>query len=340
MSWTILIPDRISEVGEPEQTVFGQDAEWITPSATEASDIPNKDWKRADAILAWHDLEYDHELIERLDNCKILVRVGVGYDNVDLGAAADAGIPVCNVPDYGTNDVADHTMALMLSLWRGIPYYNERAKNSNQGWKWESDISMRRLNNARLAIIGFGRIGTAVAHRARGFGMDTVVYDPYLPDGYEKSVAVERVRDLKEALRNADIVTIHTPLTAETEMMVDQSFLSVMNDDSVLINTARGRLVSLDALYDVLRNGTLRAAGLDVLEQEPPESDHPLIKAWRQQPSWIQGRLTITPHAAFYCDEALTEMREKAARTAYVYLNTNQLWNCVNESEFKKTNIF
>jgi len=330
MSWIILIPDRLESPGEPERDVFGSDVEIVTPQATTVSEVDPEIWLNANAILAWHDLEYDAELFERLERCQILVRIGVGYDNVNLRAAAEAGIPVCNVPDYGTNDVADHTLSLMLSLWRGVPYYNERIRHSNDGWKWETEISMRRLTDARLAIIGLGRIGTAVARRAKAFGMDVVAYDPYVPDGYEKSLGVDRERELGSTIENADIVTFHTPLTDETEQMADSTFFDQLQDDAVVVNTARGGVIDLDVLYEELKSGRVRAAGLDVLEEEPPEQEHPLINAWRRRDPWIQGRLILTPHAAFYCDEAIVEMRTKAALTARDYLVNETLRNCVN----------
>lgn len=330
MPWTILIPDRLDSPGEPERDVFGSDVEILTPQATTVSEVDREIWQRADSILAWHDLEYDAELFEQLERCQILVRIGVGYDNVDLQAASEAGIPVCNVPDYGTNDVADHTLSLMLSLWRGVPYYNDRIRRSNDGWKWETEISMGRLTDARLAIIGLGRIGTAVARRAKAFGMDVVAYDPYVPDGYEKSLGIDRERELGSTIENADIVTFHTPLTDETEQMADSTFFDQLQDDAVLVNTARGGIINLDVLYDELKSGGIRAAGLDVLEEEPPDPEHPLIEAWRQQAPWIRGRLVLTPHSAFYCDEAITEMRTKAALTAREYLESGTLRNCVN----------
>lgn len=337
MSWTVLIPDRLESVGDPERNVFGPNINILTPNATHVSEVDTADWKRADAILAWHDLKYDAELIDQLDKCKILVRVGVGYDNIDLQAAADNGIPVCNVPDYGTNDVADHTMALLLSLWRGIPYYNNRVHHSNDGWKWEAGISMQRLNSARLVIIGLGRIGTAVAQRAKTFGIDIVAYDPYIPDGYEKSLGIGRTRKLKEAIEAADIVTFHTPLTEETRGMADEEFFKALKDDAVVVNTARGEIIDLDALYNALKSGTVRAAGLDVLEEEPPNRDHPLIAAWKNNENWLEGRLSLTPHAAFYCEEALTEMRTKAAETAYELLVNDTLRNCVNKNYLQRS---
>ena len=327
----VLIPDRLEPPADVEREVFGENVTIHTPNATEPSEISDSMWAEADVILAWHDLSFDEELLSKLESCQIIVRVGVGFDNVDLEVAGELGIPVCNVPDYGTNDVADHSMSLMLSLWRGVPYYNDRLKQSHNGWTWETEISMRRLTSAKLAIIGLGRIGTAVARRANAFGMDVIAYDPYVPDGYEKSIGINRARTLEDAISSADIVTFHTPLTDETRGMADEEFFEVLKDDAVVVNTARGEIIELDALHAALESGTVRAAGLDVLEQEPPDRDHPLIKAWSDDQDWIQGRLLLTPHASFYCNESVEEMRRKAALTGYEFVENNELRNCVNE---------
>lgn len=328
---TVLIPDRLEPPADVEASVFGEDATIYTPEATNPEQIPDSLWAEADVVLAWHDLEFDRKLLSKMESCEILVRVGVGFDNVNLAAAGEFGIPVCNVPDYGTNDVADHTLSLLLSLWRGIPYYNDRVKRSNDGWTWQVDIPMRRLTDARLAVVGLGRIGTAVVRRVTAFGVDVVAYDPYVPDGYEKSLGIDRVRELDAAIKNADAVTFHTPLTEETHGLADQDFFEALKDGAVVVNTARGKIIELDALHDALRSGSVRAAGLDVLQQEPPDPDHPLISAWRAEEEWIEGRLQLTPHAAFYCEEALEEMRRKAAQTGYECVNEKRLRNCVNE---------
>jgi D-3-phosphoglycerate dehydrogenase len=160
--------------------------------------------------------------------------------------------------------------------------------------------------------------------------MDVVAYDPYVPDGYEKSLGIDRERELGSTIENADIVTFHTPLTDETEQMADSTFFDQLQDDAVVVNTARGGIIDLDVLYEELKSGGVRAAGLDVLEEEPPNPEHPLIKAWRQQAPWIRGRVVLTPHSAFYCDEAIAEMRTKAALTAREYLENGTLRNCVN----------
>jgi len=328
----VLIPDRLDEPADIEKTIFDENVSISLPTAADTSEVSDLLWETADVILAWHDLDFDQKLIHKLKSCKIIVRVGVGVDNVDLESAGDFGIPVCNVPDYGTNDVADHTMSLVLSLWRGVPYYNNRLKQSNDGWTWETDISMRRLTSAKLVVIGLGRIGTAVARRAKAFGINVTAYDPYVPDGYEKSLGIKRSRELEKAIKDADIVTFHAPLTEETQNMADQEFFQKLQNDAAIVNTARGEIIDLDALYEGLRSGTIRAAGLDVLEQEPPDPEHPLISAWRRNEQWIQGRLLLTPHAAFYCEEALKEMRRKAAQTGYDYITDGTLRNCVNKS--------
>jgi lactate dehydrogenase-like 2-hydroxyacid dehydrogenase len=330
---TVLIPDRLEPPADIEQQVFGEKATIHTPAVTDATAIETSLWETADVVLAWHDLEFDEELLSKLDSCKILVRVGVGYDNVDLTAAGEVGIPVCNVPDYGTNDVADHTMALLLTLWRGVPHYNDRFKQSQHDWRWETDLPMQRLTSATMAVIGLGRIGMAVARRAKAFGIDVVAYDPYLPDGYDKSLGIDRARTLEAAVSNADIVTFHTPLTDETHHMANREFFDMMPDNTVVVNTARGEIIDLDALHKALQSGTVRAAGLDVVETEPPDPDHPLIVDWRNNAEWLHGRLLFTPHAAFYCDESLAEMREKAAQTANEFITEGELRNCVNENK-------
>jgi len=183
-----------------------------------------------------------------------------------------------------------------------------------------------------LGIIGLGRIGTATALRAKAFGMRVVFYDPYIPDGQDKALGVTRCYELADLLAQADVVSIHTPLTSETRGMANAAFFSMLKPGAIFINTARGAIVDLDALTEALRSGQVGAAGLDVLPQEPPDPDHPLIRAWRARESWIAYRLIITPHAAFYCEEAYREMRMKAALEAKRVLAGQKPRNCVNEA--------
>tara|TARA_B100001750_G_scaffold245863_1_gene266560 strand:+ start:565 stop:1554 length:990 start_codon:yes stop_codon:yes gene_type:complete len=315
MNKTILIPDRIKENIEIEKKVFGDGYNIIAKGCVDKNDIPLDIWKSADAILAWHDIKYDAELISQLENCRVIVRVGVGYDNVDLEAAKKNKIIVCNVPDYGTNDVADHTIALLLNLARGVKAFNDEIKN-NFSWDWNSIGVLRRLSGQKIGLIGLGRIGNAVALRAKAFGLNVSFFDPYLSTGIEKVFGFNRYLNILDMISSCDIVSFHTPLTKETKNMADDNFFSNMKKESILLNTARGEIVNLDSLYKALKKGVVKMAGLDVLGCEPPDKNHPLISAWYKEDSWIKNRLILTPHAAFYNNESYIEMREKAANEA------------------------
>lgn len=333
--WTVLIPDRLTPPADVEEAVLGPEVEVVLGSASNTSKIPDRLWRMADGILAWHEIQISREVVAKLDRCKAIVRCGVGYDNVDLQAAGERGIPVCNVPDYGTNDVADHAVALILTLARGVYAFSEKVRESNQYWNWGAAGNLHRLTGATLGIIGLGRIGTAVALRAKTFGMRVVAYDPYIPDGRDKALGVERVYELKGLLPQADIISFHTPLTQETRYMADEAFFAMLKPGAIVVNTARGPIIKLDALEAALRDNSVGAAGLDVVEMEPPEPTHPLVRAWRNREEWIAYRLVITPHAAFVCEEAYNELRLKAAMTARRALEGAPLRNVVNASFLK-----
>lgn len=314
MSYSILIPDRLQEPAEIEQSVFGAEANIQLFQAVSADQIEDKIWNECDAVLAWHEIVYNRDLLSKMTKCKVIVRVGVGYDNVDIEAAAEFGITVCNVPDYGTDDVADHAMALLLSLSRGIVNYNEETKRGN--WSWENNDYLRRIKGSTLGIIGLGRIGSALVFRAKGFGLNICFYDPYKPYGIEKSFSIERADSLEELANKSNIVSVHAPLTPETRNMLNGEFFNSCRDNTILINTARGAIVDLDALYNAMIIGKVRYAGLDVLPIEPPQLNHPLIKAWKSEDRELSGRIIITPHSAFYNQDSFIEMRKKAAEEA------------------------
>ena len=211
--YKVLIPDRSIDA-DVEKKVFGDRYEILTPNVKQLSEIEDRVWSSVDGILVWHDFEYKKETISKLINCKGIVRVGTGYDNIDLKAAAEYGIIISNVPDYGTNDVADHTWALILALERGILLFNYKILNRGP-WSWELGTNLERIQHRTIGIIGLGRIGTAVALRAKAFGMDVVFYDPYISIGIEKSLMISRVHQLKDLLKKSDIITIHPEATSD-----------------------------------------------------------------------------------------------------------------------------
>jgi D-3-phosphoglycerate dehydrogenase/C-terminal binding protein len=308
--WQIVIPDRVSPPADVEQEVFGDRAIVTALEAHTAADLRGRH-ASADAILAWHDLIWDADALASMPRCKALVRVGVGFDNVDLAAARRQGIVVSNVPDYGTHDVADHAMALLLSLARGLAGSDRVAREG--AWRWGLVPSFR-LTEKWLGIVGLGRIGTAVALRAKAFGLRVGFHDPYKPSGWDKALGLVRFGSLDELARTCDVVSLHTPLTEETRGMIGRAFFAAARPGLVLINTARGPVIDWGAFRAAFEEGRVACAGLDVLPVEPADRADPLIAAWMA--GALSERLIVTPHCAFYSPEAVIEMRRKAAEEA------------------------
>jgi D-3-phosphoglycerate dehydrogenase/C-terminal binding protein len=310
--WSIVIPDRLSPPADIEQEVFGARAVVTVLEAKREADLRGR-IEHADAILAWHDLRWTADILESMHRCKVLVRIGVGFDNVDLETARRRGIVVCNVPDYGTHDVADHAMALLLSLARGLDGNNRIARAGAWGWGL---VPSFRLTGKTLGIVGLGRIGTATAMRAKAFGLDVGFYDPYKPSGWDKALGLRRFTSLDALARTSHIVSLHTPLTAETHGLINERFFTNARDGFVLINTARGPVVDWPSFTAAFAAGKVAAAGFDVLPVEPPMPDDALVKRWMEGHPEVRDRMLVTPHCAFYSQEALHEMRRKAAEEA------------------------
>lgn len=274
----------------------------------------------AQAVILWHGLRVDRPTIAGFRQCRAVIRNGVGYDTVDLDAAAERGIAVCNVPDYGTEEVADHALALILALYRQIFPLDAEAKRL--GWRIGCQSRMRRLRTQVLGIVGLGRIGIATALRAKAFGFRVVFFDPYVPTGLHKAVGVERVDSLDELLRLADVVSIHCPLTTETRGFIGERELALMKPSAFLVNTARGDIVQKAPLFRALREGRLTGAGLDVVEDEP----------LRTAEEASTPNLIVTCHAAFCSPEGMIEMRSTSARIARAAVLGEPVWNQVNRT--------
>ncbi len=327
MTMNILIPDVTKPPADIEREIFGVAANIVLGEATHSEMISDEIWQECNAVLAFDQLDYDKKLLSKLSNCKVIVRVGVGYDNVDIVEAKKKNIVVCNVPDYGTEDVADHAMALLLSLVRGLPEYTRKVKLRD----WDRRNSMTfRLRDKVMGIIGMGRIGTATAMRSKAFGMKVIFYDPYINDGYDKALGVGRAWSLEEIAKTADVISLHTPLTHETREMINEGFFMQSNKKPIIINTARGPIIEISALEKAMREGVVKAAGLDVLPVEPSDDSQQLIVDWENEEEWLRGRLLLTPHVSFCCPEAFAEMRKKASLEALRVFNREKARNCVN----------
>jgi phosphoglycerate dehydrogenase-like enzyme len=272
----------------------------------------------ADALILWHGPLVDAAIVSRMRNCRAIIRNGVGYDSVDIAAAASAGIPVCNVPDYGTEEVADHAIALTLALYRQLFPLDAEAKQL--GWKINVAGRMRRLRTQTFGVVGLGRIGTATALRAKAFGFRVVFFDPYVPVGTHKAVGVERMGSLTELLEASDTVSIHCPSNAETRGMIGGNEIARMKPGAFLVNTARGDIVQKAPVLAALRRGHLAGAGLDVVEDEP----------LRTAEEAATPNLICTCHAAFCSPEGMVEMRSTSAKIARAAVTGQPVWNRVN----------
>lgn len=245
----------------------------------------------ADAILIT-GAAVSREVLRALPNLRAIVRYGVGLDNVDLEAAEELGVEVRNVQGYCTEEVADHALGLLLGLVRRICHFAQRTRAGS--WGAGRDVQIPRLRGRRAGIIGLGAIGSALATRLQALGMQVVACDPYLPPGTARELGVELVK-LNELLASCDVVSINCPLSDETRHLIGGGELSVMKRSAILINTARGAIIDEQALIEALEAGEIAAAGLDVLEPEPPEEGNPL-------PS--MASVIVTPHVAWQSEQS------------------------------------
>jgi C-terminal binding protein len=240
------------------------------------------------------------------------------------------------VPDYGTMEVADHAVTLALTLRRGILLHHA-AQRRDPPAAWVPILSslVRRLDVQTFGIIGLGRIGTAAALRARAFGFRVVFFDPYLPNGADRALGIARARTLGELLAQSDVLSVHAPLTPETSGMLGLQELSLLPRNAVVVNTARGPIIDIDALAKLLKSGHIAGAGLDVVPVEPPVEPVPdLLRAYRAREDWLEGRLVITPHSAYHTPEAWDDIRRKSAETMAAALLTDTPQNVIRPEMF------
>jgi len=250
-------------------------------------------------------------VIEQLPRCRLISVTATGYGNVDLEAAASAGIRVCAIDEYCTDEVADHALLLMLALSRRLTEYHEQVQRDRR-WQFDSLQGLSRMSDLTLGIVGFGKIGQAVARRAKGFGLTILAFDPYPNEGVAASIGV-RFCTLEEIYSSADIISLNCGLTGENEHLIDTSAFQKMERSPLLINCARGALIDEEALEVALDTGQISGAGLDVLNDESPDLHS----------SSLTGRANVilTPHVAFYSDASMLDNRRISAANVRNFLD-------------------
>ena len=245
------------------------------------------------------------DVLDAMPNCRLISRLGVGIDNIDVPAATARGVWVANVPDYGVDEVATHAIALMLAQLRGL--YTLISSTRAGRYDGQAVRPIQRLTKQTLGVMGYGRIGRTVGSKGAGLGMRVIAYDPFLSDEQIRAAGAEPA-SMDMLLRESDFISLHLPLDAKTRDIINADTLSLMKPTAYLVNTARGGLVDEAALLDALRAGQIRGAALDVLSTEPPPADDAVLQGLLKD-----DRVLITPHMAWYSEQAQVDMRTRAA---------------------------
>ncbi len=277
--------------------------------------------KDADAVLVNLFL-LTKDIIDSMENCRVIVRYGVGYDNVDVDAATAKGIWMSRVPDYSLEDVSDHALALLLSSVRKIAYKDRKVREGK--WNLHKDWPAFRIAGKTLGILGFGAIARVLFRKISSLGLEKVlIYDPYVPTAeIEKLGGIPA--SLEDLVSQSDFISIHAPLTKETEGIISEKEFADMKANCILVNTSRGPLVNEEALYQALKDGQIAAAGIDVFNSEPLTANSPLRTL---------ENITLTDHTGWYSEESIVELKTKAAENVLAVLKGGKPVYPVNNIE-------
>jgi D-3-phosphoglycerate dehydrogenase len=317
----VLTSKSIPLLASDQDYFQGLDVELVQTDGTDRAKLLEAT-RDADALLVVHE-QIDRAVIENLRHCRVLVRCGIGYDNLDIQAAAEHGIWATNVPDANYREVAVHATAMILALTRRLPRY-DRAMHAT-GWAGlEIGAGIRRPESQLVGLLGMGRIGGRVAAMAQSVGYSVQVYDPYLDQARAAAAGVELV-NLGTVIESSDIISLHLPLTEQTRWIIDADALARMKPGSFLINVSRGGLVDEGALADALTSGQLAGAGVDVWETEPVAPDNPLLNC---------ETALLSPHAAYLSVESFAEIRHKGFAEAARVLRGEPPLHPVNQPSF------
>jgi D-3-phosphoglycerate dehydrogenase len=272
MTFQVLVPDNLNKAGLDTLAAAGElsvNAPGKMSRAQTLAAIPS-----AHALIVRSDTTVDAEMLAQAKNLKVVVRAGVGVDNIDLNECTARGIVVMNTPDANTVSAAEHTVALILALARHIP----QADRSVRDGRWErKKFTGMELNGKTLGIIGFGRVGRAVAERVRCLGVNEIAYDPFVPEDIARHLGLSLVPRIDELFERADIISLHAVITDQTREIINAQAIAQMKDGVLIINTARGALIDNSDLAAALKNGKVAGAALDVYDVEPPSPDNPLL---------------------------------------------------------------
>lgn len=327
----ILIPDLLKDTFL-EKKILGKKYDIFLRKASEFNKLTDKFLSKIDGVMTGHHVIFDKKKIEKLINCKVIVRYGVGFDSVDIKQAGYQNIKVFNIPDYGVDEVADHALAMILNLSRFINGNDEilkkEYKENEIKWLYDQNKNQKRLKDLSLGIIGLGRIGTALAERSKSIFKNILFYDPLKEDGYDKALGIKKEEKLINLFKNSDVISLHAPSTEKNKFFLEEKLFKILNKPIIFVNTSRGDLVKNSILAKYFKSGKIRGLGLDVFNKEPPQKKDALTKIWEDKQNI--GRIIFTPHVAFYSTEALNEIRFKGVTTIKKFFENKKIKNCIN----------
>lgn len=278
--------------------------------------------KGADGLLNQY-APITSEVLNQLNNLKVVARYGIGIDTIDVEAATENGVAVVNVPSYCEHEVSNHALALILNCIRKVSIFNKAIKKGK--WDWKIGVPTSRINNLTLGIVGLGKIGRKLVPKARPLGFKIIGYDPHIPHDVFDELEVDRKSKLTDLLAQADVISLHVPLNEETFHLIAEKELGLMKSSAILINTSRGAVIDNKALYKILNEEKIAMAGLDVIENEPPLTsigNNSLTKL---------DNIILTPHTAWYSEKSLVELRTKTAQGAADILTGQENMGLVNK---------
>lgn len=307
----VIIDHRLSEnkiesdvLGEHGLRVFHEQSQFMGSS---------EDLKQVEGILSWHTAQLDRSALSQCPGLKAIVRIGAGYDNVDLEYCRENGIRVSNVPDYGVDDVATHAVSLFLTIEKNLMVLNQSART--KAWGWADTMDLRRISSLNFSVVGLGRIGTAVAQQVRPLVKNVGYYDPFKPMGYGKSLGLQHFMELSELCEWSDVISFHCDLNESSRQMISKNFVDHCKPNALLVNTARGGLFGDDFL--TLMDEKKMKLGSDVLLDEHSVRDDSVFQWCQQNPD----RSLLTPHCAFSNSSSFYELRSKACLELLRLLN-------------------
>ena len=330
MAFIVAVPNpRPEQTFELEREALDPIGAELKPFQARTEDEYLSHLADADAVLMTPRTYVTTPVVRALRRCKVISAAGIGVDKVDVDAATDAGIPVTNVPDVFTEEVADQAFMLLLAVNRKLLYCHEMVSGGRWAEAYAGLGSMPKIHGSTLGLVAFGNIARAVARRGQGFGMRVLAYDPFVAAEAMTPLSVEP-RSLDELLREADFVSVHAPHSKGTHHLIGEEQFKLMKPSSVIVNTGRGKVVDEPALIRALQQGRIAGAGLDVLEEEPPEANNPLLN---------MSNVIVTPHMASYSDEANVARRRRVGQEIAAALTGKRPRNVVNKAVLERLTL-